>query len=171
MAFCMYCGAEITENSTFCSSCGKKQVTKYHQTFQRGNLSEEAFIDQINQWFAQYPQVANVKGQFLLKHGVGLMVNKYVLDAFAIEYEVFGGTNENQYGVTMLTTTGLVKTTTDELLAQWLAANPGAKIVSRNGGVNQRGQTGSLILGGIGAMNKTQLYVLFKFNRKKGTAG
>ena len=38
------------------------------------------------------------------------------------------------------------------------------------GGGYQRGSTGSLMMGGFGAKNKAQLYVLFKFDRKQGTA-
>jgi len=170
MAYCMYCGAEIPQDSTFCSKCGKKQVQVYTQTFRRENMSEEQFVDRINQWFAQYPYVANVKGKFLLHHGVGMMVNKYVLDAFAIEYELFSGTNDYQYGVVKLTATGLVKTDTKALLGQWLQSNPGAQIVAWEGGVNQRGSTGSLVMGGVGAVNKTQAYVFFKFKRATGTA-
>ena len=165
MAFCIYCGGEIPQDSAFCSKCGKKQVKVYQQTFRRENMSEDQFIDQINRWFAQYPHVANVKGKFLVHHSVGLMVNKYVLDALAIEYELLSGTNQNQYAVVSLESTGLVKTKTDALLARWREQNPDAVVVAREGGVNQRGSTGSLVLGGVGAMNKTQLYVLFKVKR------
>lgn len=170
MAFCMYCGAQIQDGSQFCSACGKKQVKVYTQTFTRGNMSEDQFIQQINQWFATYPHVANVKGKFMLNHGFGFAVNKYVIDAFSIEYELFKGENENQYAVVMLQNTGIVKTTTDTLLARWKEANPGAVVISRDGGVNQRGSAGSLALGGFGATNKTQLYVFFKFKRDNGTA-
>ena len=170
MANCMYCGIEIPEGSAFCPKCGKKQAKVYSQTFQRGKMTEEEFFNQINQWFAMYPHVANVKGEFLIHDKTGLFVNKYVVDAFAIQYELLSGTNENQYGVVKLSTVGLAKTTTDALLHQWQQANPGAKILSRRGGVNQRGQAGRLALGGIGAVNNTQLYVFFKFNRATGTA-
>ena len=169
MAYCISCGAEIPQNSTFCPRCGTKQVRVYTQTFRRENMSEDDFINQINYWFAQYPHVANVKGKFLVRSGIGVMVNKYVLDAFAIEYELLSGTNKNQYGVVKLQTTGLVKTSTDTLLAQWRQANPNAVILARDGGVNQRGSTGSLLLGGVGAVNKTQLYLFFKFDRNQGT--
>lgn len=170
MAFCMYCGAQIPDASPFCSQCGKKQVKVYTQTFTRGKMSEDDFIAQINQWFATYPNVANVKGKFMLNHSYGLAVNKYVLDAFAIEYELFKGNNENQYAVTKLQNVGMVKTTTDTLLSRWKEANPGAIVLSRDGGINQRGTTSSLALGGFGATNKTQLYVFFKYKRSTGTA-
>ena len=169
MAFCIHCHAEIADGSKFCSACGKKQAVRYRQVFDRGNMKEEEFLAKINAWFAQYPHVANVTGEFLLTHGTGLLVNKYVLQALAIEYEVFSGENENQYGVVALKRFGLIRTETDELLAEWLKANPGATVVHRQGGGNQRGNTGSLAFGGFGANNNTQLYVLFKFDRKRGT--
>ena len=170
MANCMYCKAEISEGSTFCPHCGKKQVQIYTRTFRRENMSEAQFIEQINQWFAMYPQVANVKGRFLSNSKFGLMVNKYTLDAFSIEYELFNSANENQYAVVALSTTTLVKTSTDRLLNNWKQANPGAQVLARDGGVHQCGNRGSLVMGGIGAVNKTQLYVFFKFNRSKGPA-
>ena len=170
MANCMYCGTEIPKDSTFCPKCGKKQVRIYTQTFRREKMSEDEFVDRINQWFAQYPYVGNVKGKFLLQHKAGLMVNKYMLDAFAIEYELFSGTNEYQYAVVKLTSTGMVKTDTKALIGRWQQSNPGAQLVTWEGGVNQRGSTSSLALGGVGAVNKTQAYVFFKFKRALGTA-
>ncbi len=170
MAACIFCGTALPENATFCPACGKKQVMRYTQTFQRGKMKEQDFIDQINAWFAQYPQVANVKGELHLGHGVGLLVNKYVLDALSIEYEVLSGRNVNQYALVELSKFGLVRKETSDLLAQWKQANPGATVVRTAGGVNQRGSGGSLAIGGFGANNNTQLYVLFKFNRKTGPA-
>ena len=169
MAACMFCQAELPDGAAFCPACGKKQVTRYTQTFRRGNMKEEDFINQINAWFAQYPQVANVKGEFLLSHGVGMLVNKYVFDALSIEYEVLSGTNTNQYAVVQLSDFGFTRKETSDLLSTWKAANPGATVVRTAGGVNQRGSTGSLLIGGFGAKNKAQLYVLFKFNRHNGT--
>ena len=166
MANCMYCNAEIPDGSTFCGACGKKQVKIYTQTFQRKNMSEDQFIDEINQWFAKYPKVANVKGKFQTHHSIGLLVNKYVLDSFTIEYELFTNPNENQYSIVKLSATNLVKTSTDTLLSKWQQKNPEAQVLSRTGGVNQRGSTGSLILGGIGAVNKTQLYLFYKFKKE-----
>ncbi len=170
MSTCMYCNAPLQEGAAFCSTCGKKQVTVYRQTFRRENLREDAFIQKINDWFAAYPQVANVKGTFLLKHKTGLMVNKYVLDALSIEYEMFKGGNQNQYAVVHLAEHGITRTETNVLLARWKQNNPYATVVKTDGGINQRGTTGSLALGGFGAMNHSQLYVLFKFDRTNGTA-
>ena len=170
MAFCIHCGFEIADGSAFCNACGKKQVLRYNQTFQRGDMSEDEFIDRINAWFAQYPNVANVKAEMLLGRGFGMMVNKYVLNALSIEYEVFKGENNNQYALVQLSKFGFTCTETDQLLAQWKAANPGATVVRTAGGVHQRGDAGSLAFNGFGASNKTQLYVFFKYDRKLGTA-
>ena len=63
MANCLYCKGEIGDDMQFCPLCGKKQVMVYTQTFQRGNMSEDEFIRKINEWFAAYPTVANVKGR------------------------------------------------------------------------------------------------------------
>lgn len=169
MAQCMYCQGEIAEGSSFCNHCGKKQVKVYTQTFRREGLSEDVFIQKINEWFQAYPQVANVKGKFLLSSHVGMFVNKYRMDALAIEYEVLNGHNTNQYAVVSLSKTGLIKLETDRVLAQWQQNNPGATVINTSGGVHQRGDSGSLIIGGFGAVNKTQLYVLFKYDRNKGT--
>ncbi len=169
MAKCMYCAAEITDDSVFCSSCGKKQVTVYKQVFHRGKMSEDDFIARINEWFASYPKVANVKAQFNLEEKIGLLVNKYILNDLAIEYELLKGNNENQYAVINLSNFALYKKSTDNVLEDWKKANPSAIIVSRSGGTHSRGDAGSLFLNGIGARNQTQLYLLFKFNRKQGT--
>ncbi|MBQ4037021.1 MAG: zinc ribbon domain-containing protein [Clostridia bacterium] len=168
MSQCIYCKQELPEGSAFCPSCGKKQVIAYKQTFQRDGMSEKEFIEKINLWFQSYPQVANVKASFELKLRFGLLVNKYKLNSVTIEYEQFSGQNENQYAVEKLSRLALVKLSLDHLLARWQKSNPGATVVSRNGGVNQRGQIGSLLLFGIGAFNRSQLYLLYKFNRKKG---
>lgn len=169
MKNCIYCGHEIPSDHKFCGKCGKEQVKKYTQTFRRINISESEFIEKINRWFASYPNVANVKGEFLLNHSFGMLVNKYTLDALSIEYELFKGENENQYAVVDLTKFGFTRTDSKDLLAQWQSVNPNATIVTYSGGHNARGSSGSLALGGFGATNNTQLYVLFKFNRKRGT--
>lgn len=168
MANCIHCNAEIAEGSAFCSACGKKQVKSYSQTFRREKMSEAEFIKQINSWFAKYPQVGNVKGKFLTRSAPGLMVNKYVLDAFSIEYELLDGNNTNQYALVSLENYGLVKKGSASVLDQWKQKNPGAIVVSQSGGSHSRGSTSSLMLGGLGATNHTQVYVFFKFNRKLG---
>ena len=43
--------------------------------------------------------------------------------------------------------------------------HPNVKIVNWQGGTHQRGQVGSLALGGIGAVNRMNAYIFFKFSR------
>ena len=167
MAICIHCKAEIPDGSTFCLHCGKKQVHRYSQVFRRGEMTEDEFVYRINDWFARYPHVANVKGKFLLEQDFGFFVSKYKLKAFAIEYEVLSGPCENQYGVAILDDIDLIYHSTEELLAKWLQVNPDVRIVECRGGTHQRGNVWSLCLNGVGAMNKTQLYVLYKIKRSK----
>ena len=170
MKTCKFCNTPIDDNATFCPSCGKKQTDTYTQTFRREKMTEDEFIANINRWFAAYPHLANIKGEFLSHTTAGLLVNKYSLDAFAIEYEIMNGTNKYQYAVASLKTTGIIKTGTDALLAKWKRSNPNAIVLKTSGGVHQRGSSGSLLMGGFGAANNTQLYVFFKFDRNTGTA-
>ena len=170
MANCMYCRREIPAQSEFCMHCGQKQVIKYTQVFQRGKMKEDEFINQINMWFAQYPTVANVKASFKLHDAVGLMVNKKVLDSVAIEYEVFKSPNQNQYAIVNLEKFGFHNTSEEAMLARWQESNPGAKIISKGGGAWMRGESGSLMLNGLGASNRRQIYILFKFDRNLGPA-
>lgn len=167
MAICIHCKAEIPDGSTFCLHCGKKQVHRYSQVFRRGEMSEDEFIYRINDWFARYPHVANVRGKFFLEHGFGILVNSYVMNALAIEYEVFSGPCDNQYGVAKLDDLDLVHCSPQELLAKWRQANPDVHIVDYRGGSHHRGHMLSFCLNGVGAMNKTQLYVLYKIKRSK----
>lgn len=167
MANCIYCKEEIPEGSTFCLHCGKKQVKRYTQVFRRGNLNEEDFIHQINVWFAKYPYVANVQCKFQVVRGFGMLVNHYVLEALSIEYETFSGDNEYQYGLIKLGDMGLTNISSAQVLLEWKKANPAARIVNCTGGTNQRGHVASILMGGFGAVNNTQVYVFFKFKRAK----
>ena len=94
--FCKKCGREIGENDSYCPGCGEKQVTTYKEVFVRNGLSEQDFIANINKWFQWHTKVANVTCHFYMDTAVGLLANKYELNQFEIEYELFKGDNENQ---------------------------------------------------------------------------
>ncbi len=164
---CIHCGKSIEADASFCSCCGKKQVKQYRQSFWRDGANEDDFIEKLNEWFASYPAVSNVKCTFELRSGIGIMVNKSVLEAVHIEYELLNGINLYQYAIVQLSHFGLYKKRSSSILEDWKANNPGAIVIATDGATHQRGQTSSLMLGGIGATNKTQLYVMFKFNRHK----
>lgn len=164
--FCKNCGREIGENDTFCPGCGTKQVTVYKEVFVRNGLSEKDFIDNINKWFQWHPKAANIKCKFNMDTAVGLLANKYELNQFVIEYELFEYDNQNQYGLVKEETIALTKTNIREYIGQWQVSHPNVKIVNWEGGTHSRGQTVSHLLGGLGARNRLNVYILFKFPRK-----
>ncbi|MDO4543803.1 MAG: hypothetical protein Q4C01_04540 [Clostridia bacterium] len=170
MRTCKSCNAPIGDGDIFCSACGQRQAERRSQVFGRKNLREAEFIAKINEWFAMYPQVANVTCEFDLGYGLGALVNRRVLNALAIQYETLSGTNLYQYGLVHLQNFGLVQKDLDKMLKQWQQANPEAVVIKTVGGVCQRGDPLSLALGGVMATNRMQLYVFFKFNRQTGTA-
>ena len=96
---CKKCGKEINEGSAFCPLCGAKQVEIYKKVFSRNGLSEKDFIDAINKWFNENPKVANVKCKFDTDTSIGLFANKYQLNNFTVEYELFENNNLNQYAL------------------------------------------------------------------------
>ena len=168
MKYCVHCGKVMNDNDLFCAACGKRQEERRQGYFNREGLSEEELINKVNTWFAQNPYIGNVSGKFFLREGLGFLVNKYVLECFAVEYEFLFGENVYQYRIAEIGGFALYKKDVASLLADWKSRNPGAIVVNYNGGVHQRGSSSSLLFGGIGAHNKTQLYVLYKFNRKLG---
>ncbi len=169
MKTCIYCGVSLPDEALFCHACGKRQAKLYTQVFRRGKMKEEEFIQKINIWFATYPQVANVECRFETASYPGMLVDKYVLNALAIRYECLDGENRNQYALTHLQHFGLAAKKGEVLLQEWKNSNPGAIVVNYTGGLHQRGDSSMSLTGGLGASNKTQLYVFFKFNRRLGT--
>jgi len=165
--FCSQCGREIGENDTFCPGCGKKQVTTYKEVFVRNGLSEQDFIANINKWFQWHPKAANIRCHFGLDTAIGLMANKYQLNQFVIEYELFEKNNTMQYGLVKEENTALMKKDAKEYLGAWQRSHPNVKIVNWQGGTHSRGQAGSHLIGGLGAANRLNLYIFFKFPAKK----
>ena len=165
---CKKCGKELNDNDMFCSGCGAKQVEIYKEIFTRNGISEKDFIANINKWFQWHPKAANVKCHFSMDTSIGLMANKYTLNQFVIEYELFENDNENQYGLVKEENLAFVKKNIKEFIGKWQVEHPQAKIVSWEGGTHSRGQVGSHLLGGFGASNRMNAYIFFKFPRVKG---
>lgn len=164
--YCKKCGKEIGENAAFCPACGAKQATTYQEVFVRGGLSEQDFIANINKWFQWHPKAANITCKFGMDTAVGLLANKYELNQFVIEYELFEQDNVNQYGLVKEETIALMKKSTKEFVGEWQQSHPNVKIVNWEGGTHSRGHTASHLLGGLGARNRLNVYILFKFPRK-----
>lgn len=166
---CYKCGTSLPEGCVFCPECGTKQVKVYTQIFNRENEKEDLFIDSINTWLMNNPNLFNAQCDFKTRSGYGMLVNRYFLDAVAIRYELSEKTNENQYALLSLEHFGLIKKSTDQLLEEWIKVNPNTTIVNKIGGVHTRGNAGSNLVNDIGSSNKTQLYLFMKFNRNNAT--
>ena len=165
--FCKKCGKEIADNDLFCSGCGTKQVEIYKEVFVRKGISEQDFIGNINKWFQWHPKAANIKCKFDKDTSVGLFANKYELNSFEIEYELYENDNVNQYGLVKEEKLDLVGISVKDYMKEWEKTHPQATVVNWSGGTHSRGPTGSHLLGGVGASNRMNVYILFKFPRRK----
>ncbi len=163
--FCINCGVKLEDGQKFCPQCGKKQVLTYTQVFQRGNLSEEELINNINLWFQSNPKAANISCKFEMDTSIGFLANKYQLNKVVLEYELFKGENQNQYALVKEETMGLTKTKVKDYMTEWKASHPNVKVVDWEGGTHARGSTVSHLMGGFGARNRMEVYILFKFPR------
>jgi len=163
---CKSCGKEIGNDSKFCPLCGAKQVTVYRQDFVRNGLSEESFIESINQWLRENPKAANIKATIEIDTGFGLLANKYQLNRFTVNYELFRNENTNQYALVKEESLGLINKSAKEFVEEWKQSHPDWKVVTWRGGTHARGSSASLLLNGIGARNRTEAYILYKFPRK-----
>ena len=162
---CKKCGKEIGDSAAFCPNCGAKQAATYKEVFNRNGIPEKDFIANINRWFQWHPKAANISCSFDMDTTIGLLANKYALNRFVIEYELFENDNEFIYGLVKEDNTALIHKDTKQYVAQWQQANPNLKVVTWQGGTHSRGQTASLVLGGIGASNRLNVYILFKYSR------
>lgn len=165
--FCKKCGREIGDNDAFCPGCGTKQAATYKEVFVRNGLKEEDFIANINKWFQWHPKAANITCSFGFDTAVGMFVNKYKLNQFVIEYELFEHENDNQYGLVKEDKVALIQKDLKELVGEWQLSHPQVKIVNWQGGTHSRGEAGSFLMNGLGASNRMTAYIFFKFPRNK----
>lgn len=164
---CIKCGKEITENSTFCSVCGAKQVKTYKEVFTRGQLSDKEFIANINKWFQWHPKITNVQANLDTGNAPGIFVNQKRLDELVIEYELSEEDNPYQYGLVKEREFDLIQQNLKSYMAQWQKKHPQVEVLNWSGGTNSRGSRTSLMFGGIGAMNKLTVYILIRFRRNQ----
>lgn len=164
---CKKCGKEINDGSAFCPLCGAKQVEIYTKVFTRNGLSENDFINNINKWFQLNPKIANVKCKFDADTSIGLLANKYQLNTFTVDYELFQNNNLNQYALTKEECYNIVSKKTKDYVEDWKKSHPNATVVNWLGGTHSRGKTGSFLIGGFGAANRLNVYICFKFPRNE----
>jgi len=163
--FCKKCGKEIGDGDMFCPGCGTKQVEIYKEVFVRKGLSEKDFIANINAWFQWHPKAANIKCSFGIDSALGMFANKYQLNQFVIEYELYENDNTMQYGLVKEENTTFVKKDTSDFVGKWQKEHQNTTVIDWKGGTHQRGDAGSLAFGGFGAVNRMNVYVFFKFPR------
>ena len=128
-------------------------------------MTEAECIDTVNQWFANNTQIGNAACSFDIGSRLGLLVNKSSIGSITIKYDILHEQNKYQYAIVQLAKWGLIATRADELLAQWQSHNPNITVLSSSNTLHQRGHVLSLVLGGIGAVNLTQLYLFVRFTR------
>lgn len=167
---CIKCGRALEAGSSFCSGCGSKQTPVYKEVFERNGMAEADFLNNINRWFQWHTKAANIKCSFEMDTSVGLLANKYELNRFTIEYELFSGDNKNQYALVKEDVTNLTHQKTRDYVEQWKAQRPQVTVLNWEGGTHSRGHIGSSFLGGLGAANRMNVYIFYKFPRKQAEA-
>ena len=164
---CIKCGREFSEPTSFCPDCGAKQVKIYTEVFERNGLSEADFLNNINRWFQYHTKAANMKCYFDMETSLGLLANKYELNTFTVKYELFSGDNTNQYALVKEDVTNLTHQKARDFVEQWKAQRPQVTVLNWEGGTHSRGHIGSSFFGGIGAANRMNVYIFYKFPRKQ----
>ena len=165
MKYCTKCGNELNDNDTVCSKCNTEQSNRHIEVFKRNGLSEKDFIDNINRWFEHHPNVAKVTCTFDANTTIGLATNHYVLNEFTIEYELFKNRNTNQYALVKEEKFGMVQKSVKDFVGQWKEEHPNATVVNYKGSTHTRGHVGSFLLKGLGGVNRTEAYILYRYKR------
>ena len=163
---CIKCGMEIADNALYCSACGAKQAKVYRQVFARNGHSERNFIEYVNQWLQSDPRRANVSCKFDTGTSLGLMANKSKLNQIEIEYELLDGMNQNVYCLVREESNAIYRKNTDKFIEQWKQNHPGVTVVTWTCTYHGRGKSSSLLLGGVGAWNRINAFILCKFPRR-----
>ena len=164
--YCIKCGHFIDEKDSFCPVCGAKQAATYTMCFSRNGLNEQEFIANINHWLQANPKIANVKGIFDTNTSFGVMANQYKLNQFVIEYELFTNDNQNQYCLVKEENIALYQKNVKAYMEKWKQEHPQITVVNWSGGVHSRGHVGSILLGGVGAANRLNVYIFMKYPRQ-----
>lgn len=130
-------------------------------TLHRGKLKEDQFVNNISIWLSRHPNIRISKMYTDENTSIGIIVNKSVLSTVTFIYEEDDSIN-NSYGFDILEKFSLMKIGIQAMKDKWHALHPDCEIVTCNYIHNARGQTGSLMLNGVGASNRNQLRVVYK---------
>lgn len=163
---CIKCGKEIGEEDLYCSGCGTKQVLVYRQVFTRINEFEGDFIARVNQWLQSDPRIANVKCYFDTRTGLGVMANTTKLKQITVDFELLESANSNVYCIVREESNTPFKRDADNFIRRWKENHPGTTVVTCTTAQHSWGYRESLLLGGVGAWNRTKVFILCKFPRR-----
>ncbi len=131
------------------------------KTFYAEGKNQEEFFKVINAWFSANRNIKVRKLYTARDTSVGLFVNKSNLSNITLIYDQDNSLN-NLYGIDYLEKFSLMKISMDSMVESWKKSNPDRAAVTWTYSHNVRGQTGSLLLGGLGGSNRNQLWIIFK---------
>ncbi len=130
-------------------------------TFSAKGTSQEQLFAQINGWFAANQNITVSRIYTDTKTSFGLLVNKSQLANVTIIYEPNNKVN-TLYGFDYVEKFSLMKISMEKMKARWIEKNPHLQYVCCSYSHNARGQAGNLVLGGIGAKNRNQIWIVYK---------
>ena len=134
--------------------------------FSRGfSESEEKIMYEINRWLHMNSYFGNMVCEIDVDCALGFFVNRFRLKELLLKYDVLSEINPYIYHFVRLDECDLFRVEPKELLEKWKACNPGAVIIKAQSTTNMRGGSLSVLVGGLGAVNRAQVFIFFKTPR------
>lgn len=161
---CMHCQSTLPPNSVFCSRCGKQQEAVLERVFVNTFQSETDFVNHINHWLYQFSHIRVLSADFDKETTAVLLgpTNQYRFNAVRLKYSPSTLNEPYLFQIGYLFSLGQEGNRYDDMIQEWMKNNPKARIISQSGGTHMRGTASSLAANGIGAMNHTQIFVLYQ---------
>ncbi len=128
-------------------------------TFYVNNMDQQQFINYVNNWFYSNIKVSKLFTSTRTKFG--LLTNKSDLSDLTVIYDQ-GSSYNNLYGLDYNEKFALMKISMASMVENWKQVNPHLQAVTYTYSYHGRGQSGSLWLNGIGARNRSQLWLIYK---------
>ncbi len=130
-------------------------------TFYVNNMDRQQFINYVNNWFFNNRNIRVSKLFTSTKTKLGILVGKSALSDLTVIYDQSSSYN-NLYGLDYNERFALMKISMESMVEKWKEANPHLQAVSYTYSYHGRGQAESLWLNGIGARNRSQLWLIYK---------
>ncbi len=131
------------------------------KTFYANGRDQVQFFAEINGWFAANRNIIVNDLYIKCKSRFGLLVNKSSLSEITLIYSENGNVS-NLYGIDYNESFSLMKVNLNKMKSKWIANNPHLQYICSNYMHNARGQAGSLMLNGIGANNRNQIWIIYR---------